>query len=289
LGSAVESLHRLHSLFELNLGGRQRIEWIELELGKGPVTGPSGIGLKVELIWSYCNERVSKEMVKPHPADVLLDPERRLKEFQEVVSGWINSDEEMKDSRGRFSAKFGGSYGINRLVGAANMYDILPESQAPRKQEASAEILEAVQKCRSIFKVLPDSFARQAVLGALGRVGNASLRDKILHRVKILQDSAPQSFVDIDLPCIQGVLCRNYYVHGGKRAFDYQEEFNAFAFITETLEFVFAISDLIKLGWDYQDWLSRGSCQSHPFGSYRINFEQNLVNLKKVVENGRKK
>lgn len=35
----------------------------------------------------------------------------------------------MSDPRERFAAAFFGRYGINRIVGAANMFDLLPESR----------------------------------------------------------------------------------------------------------------------------------------------------------------
>jgi hypothetical protein len=51
------------------------------------------------------------------------------------------------------------------------------------------------------------------------------------------------------IPINQAVPCRNHFVHGGDAGFDYAKEFNSFAFLTETLEFVFAISDILELGW----------------------------------------
>ena len=54
-------------------------------------------------------------------------------------------------------------------------------------------------------------------------------------------------------------------------------------FFTDTLEFIFAASDLIEAGWDIEKWISRGTTMSHPFGRYRVNYEANLNHLKEEI------
>ena len=125
--------------------------------------------------------------------------------------------------------------------------------------------------------------ARQSVLSALGRVGTASLRDKVYHCADILKAKSGGRFSEIYLPCSQAVTCRNHYVHGSTAEFDYQNEFSAFAFLIDTLEFVFAASDLIALGWDFDTWRSNGTTMSHNFGMYIANYEENMGQLKCLV------
>ena len=84
-------------------------------------------------------------------------------------------------------------------------------------------------------------------------------------------------------PCTQAVLCRNHFVHGSEEAFDYWEEAGAFAFLADTLEFVFAASDLIELGWDYTSWREKGSTLSHRFGAYVDAYNMNLRMLKELI------
>ena len=163
------------------------------------------------------------------------------------------------------------------------MFDLLPDTHIPLKKEPDKRTRDAVEESRERFKTLPDSFARQSMLSALGRVGTASLRDKICHRADVLTKADPKRFAELDLPCSQAVLCRNHYVHGSEAAFNYREESNAFAFLTDTLEFVFAASDLIELGWDYNFWREKGSSLSHNFGSYVVNYEENLRILKQLL------
>ena len=72
-------------------------------------------------------------------------------------------------------------------------------------------------------------------------------------------------------------------MHGSKGAFDYQKHFGEFAFIIDTLEFVFAASDLLDLGWDLKKWMDNGTSMTHPFGAYFVNYSHNIRNLKALV------
>ena len=36
----------------------------------------------------------------------------------------------------------------------------------------------------------------------------------------------------------------------------------------DALEFVFALSDLLDSGWNYETWANRGTTMSHPFGRF---------------------
>ncbi|MDP9812660.1 hypothetical protein J2W42_005530 [Rhizobium tibeticum] len=95
--------------------------------------------------------------------------------------------------------------------------------------------------------------------------------------------AAGDRFPDLYLPCNHAVLARNHYVHGSKAAFDYQEHFTEFAFLTDTLEFVFAASDLLDVGWDLNGWIENGSTMTHAFGAYIVSFSVNMQRLKAVA------
>ena len=279
---AFASLNTLHSFFELCLGRHQRYLWIEVELVREKAETDDRIAPCLEGYWSYCNERVSGETAPTR--DILLEPGTQKAEFEKVLSGWLDSAPNVGDARGRFASTFhSDSYSVDRIVGAANMFDLLPDTHVPSKKEPDVRTRDMVEKSREQFKALPDSSARQSMLSALGRVGTASLRDKIYHRAGILTKADPKRFAELQLPCNQAVLCRNHYVHGSEAAFNYREESKSFAFLTDTLEFVFAASDLIELGWDYISWCKNGSSLSHNFGSYIVNYEGNLRMLKQLL------
>lgn len=65
--------------------------------------------------------------------------------------------------------------------------------------------------------------------------------------------------------------------------FDYDRNFEAVTFFTNTLEFVFATSDLIDAGWDARSWISHGTTMTHPFGQYRANYPFALKCLKTLL------
>jgi hypothetical protein len=81
----------------------------------------------------------------------------------------------------------------------------------------------------------------------------------------------------------EAVNCRNYYVHGSKPSFDYNRNFEAVIFFTDTLEFMFATSDLIEAGWDVKAWRKTGTTMSHPFGRYLATYAAQLQMLKSLL------
>jgi hypothetical protein len=87
--------------------------------------------------------------------------------------------------------------------------------------------------------------------------------------------------------CDQAVNCRNFYVHGTEPVFDYEAHSEARSFFTETLEWVFAASELIEAGWKIDVWLRRGSSMSSQFARYHINYGLALQELKKLLSSAR--
>lgn len=278
LEEATTKLRIVHSFLELCLGKRQEYQNIKMKLADRKDH------ILFDLHWSYANERVRKAGRHPHEGDVLSDFGRRNPEFSKLLVNWVNTSEQMSEARGRFSSCFfSSSYSPNRVVAAANIFDLLPEDRVPKARQLDNETLALVKEFKPKFLSLPESFARQEMLGAIGRIGKASLRDKINHRVDIIVDHMGSEFRELTIPCQQGVICRNHYVHGSKGAFDYQSDISSFIFITNTLEFVFAISDLVEMGWSYHDWIKHGTTRSHAFDSYCVNYARGLHELKKLI------
>lgn len=284
LDDALATLRTLHSLLELNLGHRQRFREISLQLESDDTQPDETSRVYLELHWSDCNTRVEGTAKPTHPLDRLLDPQQRPDEFREVVSGWMNSSAKMSEARGRFGIAFSKiHYDFDRTVGAANMFDLLPADRLPPDHDVDDKTKDAVSTSRDLFKNLVDSSARQSILSALGRVGKASLKDKILHRAAIVQ-ARTDHFPELSLPCKEAVVCRNHFVHGSPPTFNYQNEITAFAFLSDTLEFVFAISDLIELGWSLEDWMSSGLDDTHNFSRYVVHYRWHIDHLKEILE-----
>jgi ApeA-like protein/HEPN superfamily Apea-like protein len=240
----------------------------------------------LRVYWSMPPERDStRPGIKPHPSDVLLDAVRVPQQFSRVMSSWLERQHLWHDARLRFYNSFDeqGVYDINRLIASANMFDILPSSAVPPDVQLTDELEAARDAGRRVFDNLPQSPERDSILGALGRIGKSSLKHKIRHRAQFLIAATGTRFSELPMVIDEAVNCRNYYVHGSRRRFDYNNNFDVVLFFTDTLEFVFGTSDLIEAGWDVRSWIETPTSMSHPFAAYRINYAGGLQKLKGLL------
>jgi hypothetical protein len=237
----------------------------------------------------YCsmppNREPSHEGKKPHPSDVLTDAVSQPEEFSRVLANWLDRQLDWCDARQRFFNSFAkqNHYGLDRLIGSANMFDILPSSAVPPDVQLTDELKSAKEAGRTTFLRLPQSPERDSVLGTLGRIGKASLKQKVRHRAQRIVDAVGERFPELLSVTDEAVNCRNYYVHGGDSRFDYNAHFNTVSFFTETLEFVFAASDLLEAGWNIKTWASVPTTMSHPFARFRVNYATHLQELKALL------
>ena len=230
-------------------------------------------------------ERLNKRQ-EPHHRGVLLDVARYSKEFTCILSNWLERDKTWYDARSRFFDYFEKQrkYDVDRLIGAANMFDILPEDAVPSKIKLSAGLECARDQCKSIFKKLKEKTSERArLLDALGRIGQSSLREKIIYRSRLLIEQIGDQIPDIDKVIKAAVECRNHYVHGSESRIDYSKNRETEFFLTDTLEFVFAASDLIEAGWDIKKWYQNRAGPPHPFAEYLNNYKEQLEKLKSLL------
>jgi hypothetical protein len=222
---------------------------------------------------------------KPHPGDVLLNAIDSPAEFSLVSKNWFARQPQWKNARMRFFNSYEEQrhYSVDRLVGSANMFDILPRDAFPAKIELREELRAARDDAQNSFRALPRSPERDSVLSALGRIGKPSLKQKTRHQLRKVTGALPNVFPDLQMVCDEAVNCRNYYVHGSLPTFDYGNNFDAVVFFAETLEFVFAASDLIESGWDIKKWIGKRPQHTHPFGRYRLSYSEQLKYLKSLL------
>ena len=218
----------------------------------------------------------------------LVDPSTDTEAFGEILTNWVARDDGWRDSRNRFDGCFGKQrrYGEDRLIGAANMFDLLPKSDVGRKREISCSVKEAVEHCKCVLK---KARARPSdnddpcneVLRWIGRIDQKSLKQKIISRTNVILGVLEERFPDLELVIDVAVKCRNHYVHGpdGRTHIEYRDHL---IFLTDTLEFVFATSDLIEDGWDVETWIARIS-GDHPFVRYVVGYGENLGALKEAI------
>lgn len=240
----------------------------------------------LNVYWSMRPTREpSREEEKPHPADVLLDTIRKPEEFSRVLANWLERHHAWRSARAQFAGSFAkqNRYDADRLVACANMFDILPDSAVPPHVPLTIAQENARVASREIFLALPSSPERNSVLGALGRMGRSSLRHKIRHRAELIAGAAGSRFPDLETVIDEAVTCRNYFVHGSDPSFDYGENVDSVNFFTDTLEFVFAASDLIEAGWDLKAWIELPTSISHPFARFRVGYAESLRKLKALL------
>lgn len=275
--AAVSTLLRY---LEIVAGRPQNL--VSLSLSVDGETTPTTL----HVYWAMCPGREPRdEWEKPHPADVLLDAVRKRDEFCQVLQNWLNREQLWRNARLRFSSCFAkqNHYDIDRLVGAANMFDILEPPAVPPATLLSDELEAAKKISRDAFKATPHSPERHDVLIALKRMGTPNLKRKIRHRVSKVEGATGTLFPDLSTVTDEAVNCRNFYVHGAEASFDYGQNSDLPRFFTDALEFVFAASDLIEAGWDVNGWASKGTSMTHGFGRFLVDYKRQLMCLKALL------
>jgi hypothetical protein len=261
-------------------GRPQALLGLGVQVGRAAERPPLGVH------WSMPPRRDPEtEWPKPSSFDVLLNAVVESEKFASVLANWLARQNDWQDARFRFFASFAKQrmMDVDRLVGAANMFDILPDSAVPAVVPISEDLACARTAARKLFRDLPQSTERDSVLGSLGRVGQSSLKHKVRHRAGKIIEVAGNYFPDFTTITDEAVNCRNFYVHGGERRFDYESDGAAISFFIDTLEFIFGASDLIEAGWDIRSWIQHGTTATHPFGRYRASYHLALPKLKALL------
>lgn len=277
---AISRTSRVIEYLGMIVGRPQALLGLGVQIGRDPEKPP----LRVH--WSMPPRRDPEiEWPKPGSFDILLNAVLEPEEFSSVLANWLERQTEWQDARFRFFTSFAKQrmHDIDRLVGAANMFDILPDSAFPAVVPIPEDLACARTAARKLFLDLPQSTERDGVLGALGRVGKSSLKHKARHRADKITEVAGEWFPQLTTVTDEAVRCRNFYVHGSERRFDYENNAAAISFFIDTLEFVFGASDLIESGWNIRSWIQHGTTATHPFGWYRASYLLALPKLKALL------
>ena len=230
----------------------------------------------------------SRSSLGPQPTDVLIRAASDAEQIQRVIAGWLDRQDSWNDARFRFATSFEQQnfYDVDRLVGAANMFDILPADAISPVSPLRHEIADVRDSSREAFLQLPPSPERDSALSALGRLGKHNLKQKMRRRATVILDAVGEHFPELEQVVDEAVNCRNHYVHGSQSQISYDENFACVMFFVDALEFVFAASDLIDAGWDINEWLGRSGSLSHPFTRFRFGYQENLDVLKSLLGAG---
>lgn len=280
-----ECLDRTYSVcqfFEIMAGRPQKMHRWHLRLDSSSIDAPV---LEVYSSMQSAKERLAEER-GVHPADVPLDGARQPDHFSNVLALWLERQPSWKEARGRYlnCLRKRNLYDADRIVAAANMFDILPDAAVESEVVISDELADAKRRCRAILKELPKGQEREGALNLLGRIGRSGLKQKVRQRTGLVMKKVEDVFPDLYIVADAAVDCRNHYVHGPPSGskIDYSAHTDMLAFLTDTLEFIFCASDLVEAGWDIGEYIGRGTTMTHPLGAYRVKYSEDIQKLREL-------
>lgn len=250
LSKAIDHISTLARLLSVLAGRPQAIRRIRFFLSGEQ--SPIDKGLKV--FWSHSPKRGNARYTRepPHMGDVPLDPIRRQGEFVSSVQRWLQLDVTRRDARLRHAncAQKGGRYSFDRIVAAANMFDLLP---------------------KNTFEGSPLS-------------GESKLRWKIGQRADVVRRALGEEALPGLHDAIRAaVACRNHLVHGpDKSGFNYSAAQHHLPFLTDCLEFIFEASDLIDCGWDARSWCAKYKGTAHSLASFLWGYSEQSAHLRQA-------
>ena len=272
--TVMESLHRVDrtlQFFDLVVGRSLVVSELQIATERNDTSDPAHV-----YATAYVDDYRSPETPEPGINTILINPVQEPREFSKVLEGWATKDNRWGTARSRLRRVWSGrSYNVDRLVAAANMFDLLPSDTYGSKPALSEDLDTAKQKARELFRVLPESQERNYVLGCLGRIGGWTLKSKIRHRAESLVNTIGALIPNIDDVIREAVALRNDYVHGPSHG--YKQRRRQLVFLTDSLEFIFLVSDLVDAGWDIEKWFENPKTGGHPFGDYLTSYRANVA------------
>ncbi len=272
------------TLFLSVIAGRQQgIHDIQLQTA----SSEDQAGCPLSVYWSHAprGHGSKEDYLKTHPGDVPLDPIRRPEEFSGVLKNWIHREARWRSPRVRYvnCLSKGNYYDPDRLIAAANMFDILPVEAVPLSTVLPDDLAKSQSECLTILKKHLPSQDRDSAISALKRMGKPSLPKKIQYRTTMVVTHFGSSFDELSYIVKLAVQCRNYFVHGGSDDFNFSAVEPFMSFFCDALEFVFAASDLIEAGWDAARWDREPHGAGHSFARFRASSDIGLAELKRAI------
>ena len=225
-------------------------------------------------------------------SDILISTLEGPESICLVMSAWLDRNRNRSWELARWAFftcwRRGRSFMPDRLATAANAFDFLPTDQFPRKPIEN-ELNPLLEEFRESVKNLPQSTQRQAVLNAIGQFNVPRLKEKIQHRAKTVTTVIGEKLPEIDDVIGAAVDCRNLFVHGPSHKQERDKKIERIArhsnvFLTNTLEFIFGVADLVDAGWDLLGWSQKDRGFGHPFREYLRSYPTELAELKSVRE-----
>lgn len=279
---AVDRMYDVTCFLSVAAGRIQGIEHIHVTTTEVVDEIPQSLTVHPSYRWK-ANDKI--EQHRPHPGDVPLDPIRHRAEFDLVLSNWISRHSGRRVARFRYLGcmRKANKYDTERLVAAANMFDILPADAVPLSAALPEDLATTRDTCAAMFRKHPSGIDRNSALSMLGRLGKPSLPKKVAHRASIVELRLGGRFPDLQFVASVAVKCRNFFVHGSSGDIEYANVEHLVPFLTNALEFIFAASDFIDAGWDAQRWNSDAHGWGHSFARFRSEYDMALAELRRAT------
>ncbi|MCO7535895.1 hypothetical protein NJH24_14045 [Pseudomonas asiatica] len=279
LSEVIDELVALLLFLSVVAGRQQSITKITAEIFDPKLETSSEAHEKADIYWSLA-PTIGKNGAS-NIRDMPVTPQIDSHEFYQIFNCWMQRHKEWLPSRLRIlnSQNVGRHYDENRLVAAANAFDILPDSTYPETGELSPSAKEARLKCKAIMKELDSGPEREQIMNTLAFWGGKNLRLKVLSRSRIVREALGDTLEDLDAVLIIAVLARNYFVHGSNK-FGWENYSDLISFFTDALEFVFVASDLIECGWKAANWSDRCRGYSHPLAAFMRSYDSDLAKFR---------
>jgi ApeA N-terminal domain 1 len=218
--------------------------------------------------------------------DNLVSAGMNRKEFEQVLGTWMERQQSHVDARLRIvqGIRQGRLYTVDRLVGAANAFDLLPGALYA-KPKVPADVRKILADLTSKAKTLKPPY-RDQILSNLNRVKSLTLRQKIESRFRSLPLSLRKRLPEMEFLIDHCVRIRNYYVHGSKPKLPLAAIRDFLFLFTDTLEFIFATSELAECGWNVNRWMKWPGGRAK-FKDYLRSYERALNDVKNAAGSSR--
>lgn len=199
-------------------------------------------------------------------------------DFNKILKNWFDKTER-KDVRYNFyNTYFKNIYSPNRLIIAANMFDVFPSDN--KKKELSLEERELLSELK--IKIKTDFIDHQEIkdklLNSIGILSRCSLKDRIMERLEIIKPYPWVNFENLAFIVDKAIQCRNYFVHGTKvNKLEQEKIIGHLSLFITTFEYIYAVSELVECGLEMNFDIS----VSHPIIAFKDNIEFDLLDLRK--------
>lgn len=208
--------------------------------------------------------------------------------FPSILESWFEKDDRENVRYSFYNTYFRDVYSPDRLITAANMFDIFPISEEDKKLSLdpdAEELLTHLKKqIKTDFSGFPD--IKQSLFQSIGYLTRKSLKDRVQERLDIIRPHLIGHKInteDLEFIVNIAIKSRNYYVHGSEykklppsKLFEFQSLF------IDTLEYIYALSELLECGWKINDapiWTSQHRIRGC---EQQIDFE--IRKLRKAIE-----